>query len=61
MDGADREPLEAADEEYRDLASLRELVNDGHNLKCESPEWLEHWDRVEDLTRKIRDWAGRPE
>ena len=61
VDEAERDQFEVEGEESRDLASLRVLVNDGHRFPRGSPEWTDHWDRVEALTRKIRDWAGRPE
>lgn len=58
MDRAERDRYEAEGEELGDLASLRELVNDGNTFHRGSPEWTDHWDRVEALTRKIREWAG---
>jgi hypothetical protein len=61
VDSAERDLLDAPGEEYRDLATLRELVIDGQGFPRGSPEWIEHWDRVEALTRRIRDWASRPE
>ena len=61
MDGAERDPLDVATEELHDLAALRKLVDDGHRYINGSPAWIEHWDAVEALTRRIREWASRPE
>ena len=55
------DPTGDFDEHYRDLAALRRLAKEREGLERDSAEWLEYARREEVLTRRIREWAGRPD